>query len=108
MGGGRSEGTPHNTRATDFDPGLPNAVFLQNTLILWDAVPRAMPWAGMRCPVGAYWTITVSVTRAHRVSVTGLLTAFPLLWAVHRVSVTGPSTAFPLLWAVHRGSDAMP
>ena len=28
------------------------AVFLQNTPSLWVAVPRAMPWAGMRCPVG--------------------------------------------------------
>jgi hypothetical protein len=55
--GGRSEGTPHKARTSDFDPGLPYAVFLQNTLILWDVVPRAMPWAGMRCPFRAYGTM---------------------------------------------------
>ena len=27
-------------RASDLDPALPYAVFLQNTLLLWDAVPR--------------------------------------------------------------------
>jgi hypothetical protein len=29
----------------------PYAVFLQNTPILSHAVPRAMPWAGMHCPL---------------------------------------------------------
>ena len=57
----RYEGTPHILRVSDIDPGLSYAVFLQNTLILWDAVPRAMPWAGMRCPLRAYQTITVSI-----------------------------------------------
>jgi hypothetical protein len=68
-------------RVSDSGPGPPYAVFLQNTPILSDAVLRAMPWAGMRCPVGAYWTIIVSIPRAHRVSVTGPSTAFPLLGA---------------------------
>ena len=36
-----------------FYPDSPYAVFLQNTLILWDVVPRAMPWAGMRGPFRA-------------------------------------------------------
>ena len=37
----RSEGTPNNLRVLDFDPALPYAVFLQNTPILSDEVPRA-------------------------------------------------------------------
>ena len=41
--GGRSKGTPHKARTSDLDPGLLYVVSLQNTLILWDAVPRAMP-----------------------------------------------------------------
>ena len=49
----RSEGTPHSLRVSDIDHGLSYAVFLQNTPILSDGIPRAMPWAGMRCPVGA-------------------------------------------------------
>ena len=36
-----------------FCPDSPYAVFLQNTLILYDLVPRAMPWAGMRGPFRA-------------------------------------------------------
>ena len=48
-----SEGTLHHLRVSDIDHGPSYAVFLQNTLTLSDAVPRAMPWAGMRCPVGA-------------------------------------------------------
>jgi len=36
-----------------FFPGPPYAVFFQNTLHLSDAVPRAMPSAGRRSPVGA-------------------------------------------------------
>ena len=32
-----------SSRASDLDPALSYAVFLQNTPILWDAVPRAMP-----------------------------------------------------------------
>ena len=45
-------------------PSPPNAVFLQNTLILLDpAVPRAMPWAGMRCPVGANGTMAFPIRR---------------------------------------------
>ena len=44
-------------------PGLPYAVFLQNSPILWDAVPRAMPWAGMRCPVGANGTMAFPIRR---------------------------------------------
>ena len=58
----RSEGTPHSLRVSDIDPGTPYAVFLQNTPILWDAVPRAMPWAGMRYPFRVYGTITFSDT----------------------------------------------
>ena len=56
----RSEGTPHNLRVSDIEPGTPYAVFLQNTPILWDAVPRAMPWAGMRYPFRVYYAMTVS------------------------------------------------
>ncbi len=76
----RSEGTPHHFRVSDLDPGTPYAVFLQNTLILWDAVPRAMPWAGMRYPFRVHYTITISDTvglprlrypTAHHVSDTG-------------------------------------
>jgi hypothetical protein len=36
----RSEGTPHTLRVSDIDPGPPYAVFLQNTPLLSDAVPR--------------------------------------------------------------------
>ena len=56
----RSEGTPHHFRVSDLDPGTPYAVFLQNTLILWDAVPRAMPWAGMRYPFRVHYPIMFS------------------------------------------------
>ena len=45
------------------DPGPSYAVFLQNTLILLDAVPKAMPWAGMRCPVGANGTMAFPIRR---------------------------------------------
>ena len=58
----RSEGTPNNLRVLDFDPALPYAVFLQNTLILGDAVPRALPWAGMRYPFRVCGTIMFSDT----------------------------------------------
>ena len=75
----RSEGTPHNFRVSDIDPGLSYAVFLQNTPILWDGVPRAMPWAGMRCPFRASCTITFSISCAHRGSDTGTPTTFPIL-----------------------------
>jgi hypothetical protein len=64
----RSEGTPHNLRVSDIDQGTPYAVFLQNTPILSDAIPRAMPWAGMRCPFRAYYAMTVPVSWAYRVS----------------------------------------
>jgi hypothetical protein len=47
----RSEGTPHNLRVSDIDHGTSYAVFLPNTPILLHAVPRAMPWAGMHCPL---------------------------------------------------------
>ena len=59
----RSEGTPHSLRVSDLDHGPSYAVFLQNTPILWDAVPRAMPWAGMRCPVGAKGTMAFPIPR---------------------------------------------
>ncbi len=59
----RYEGTPYHLRVSDIDPGLSYAVFLQNTLILWDAVPRARPWAGMRCPVGAIGTMVSLIRR---------------------------------------------
>jgi hypothetical protein len=36
----RSEGTPPILRASDLDPAPPYAVFLQNTPLLSDAVPR--------------------------------------------------------------------
>jgi hypothetical protein len=36
----RSEGTPHTPRVSEIDPGPPYAVFLQNTPVLSDAVPR--------------------------------------------------------------------
>jgi hypothetical protein len=49
----RSEGTPHHLRVSAIDHGPSYAVFLQNTLTLSNAVPRAMPWAGMRCPFRA-------------------------------------------------------
>ena len=42
-----------SARVPDIAPGLLYAVFLQNTPILLDAVPRAMLWAGMRCPFSA-------------------------------------------------------
>ena len=58
----RSEGTPHNLRVSDIDLAPSYAVFLQNTLILWDAVPRAMPWAGRRYPFRVYGTIMFSDT----------------------------------------------
>ena len=35
--------TPQSLRVVVIDHGTPYAVFLQNTPILWDAVPRAMP-----------------------------------------------------------------
>ena len=47
----------------DIAPGLPYAVFLQNTPILSDTVPRALPRAGMRCPVGAKGTMTFPIPR---------------------------------------------
>ena len=34
-----------------YRPRPPYAVFLQNTPILSDGVPRALPWAGMHCPL---------------------------------------------------------
>ena len=64
----RSEGTPHHLRVSDIDPGLFYAVFLQNTLILWDAVPKAMPWAGIRCPVGAICMMVSLIRRLIDVS----------------------------------------
>ena len=48
-----SEGTPHHLRVSDIDHGPSYAVFLQNTPTLSDAVPGAMLWASMRCPVRA-------------------------------------------------------
>ena len=53
----RSEGTPHSLRVSDIDHVPPYAVFLQNTLILGNAVPRALPWAGMRYPFRVCGTI---------------------------------------------------
>ena len=69
-----------------------------------DAVPRAMPWAGMRCPFRAYWTITVSIPWAHRVPDTGPATACPLTGRPTRFRSRGPllrvryrtPTVFPL------------
>ena len=58
----RSRRPPHNLRVSDIEPGTPYAVFLQNTPILWDAVPRAMPWAGMQYPFRVYYEMTVSDT----------------------------------------------
>ena len=49
----RSEGTPHHLRVSDIDHGPSDAVFLQNSPAVSYAVPRAMPWAGMRCPFRA-------------------------------------------------------
>ena len=57
----RSAGTPHTLRVSDIAPDLPYAVFLQNTPLLSDAVPRAMLWAGMRCPVGANGTMAFPI-----------------------------------------------
>ena len=54
-------------RVSDIAPALPYAVFLQNTLILCDVVPRAMPWAGMRCPFGANETAAVAIQSDHRI-----------------------------------------
>ena len=48
-----SEGTPHHLRVSDIDHGPSDAVFLQNSPAVSYAVPRAMPWAGMRCPFRA-------------------------------------------------------
>jgi hypothetical protein len=36
----RSSGTLHHLRVSEIDPGSAYAVFLQNTPLLWDAVPR--------------------------------------------------------------------
>ncbi len=57
----RSEGTPHNLRVSDIEHETPSAVFLQNTPNLSDAGPRALPWAGMRCPFRANGTITFPI-----------------------------------------------
>ena len=51
------KGTPQSLRVVVIDHGTPYAVFLQNTPLLGDAVPRAMPWAGMRCPFRANCTM---------------------------------------------------
>ena len=53
-----SEGTPPIFVSRTSSPVPPYAVFLQNTPILSDAVPRAMPWADMRCPFRAKVTPT--------------------------------------------------
>ncbi len=53
------------SRTSDLDHGLLYAVFLQNTPLLSDAVPRALPWAGMRCPFRAHGTITFPITRPY-------------------------------------------
>jgi hypothetical protein len=60
---GVSHGSPPILRAPDIAPDLSYAVFLQNTPILWDAVSRALPWAGMRCPVGAKGTMAFPIPR---------------------------------------------
>ena len=52
-----SEGTPHHLRVSDIDHGPSYAVFLQNTPAVSYAVPRAMPWDGMRCPFRANRTM---------------------------------------------------
>ena len=79
------------------------AVFLQNTPIFSDAVPRAMPWAGMRCPFRANGTMTFSVSGLDIVPCTissscGLYqtnTTFPILRpCLTAVPIHGPSTVF--------------
>ena len=66
----RSEGTPHSLRVSDIGHGTAYAVFLQNTLILGDAVPRALPWAGMRYPFRVCCTIRFSDTVFDRCGLT--------------------------------------
>ena len=52
--GPRSEGTPHiSQRAADAGLIHLTAAFLQNARIGCQTNPRALPWAGMPCPVGA-------------------------------------------------------
>ena len=58
-----SEGTPHHLRVSDIDHGPSYAVFLQNSPTLSYAVLRAMPWAGMRCPVGAKCPMVLLIRR---------------------------------------------
>ena len=51
----RSEGTPHSLRAADIDPGPPYAVFLQNTPLLSDAVPRVATLGWYALPRWGNW-----------------------------------------------------
>ena len=64
----RSEGTPHSLRVSDLDPGLSYAVFLQNTPILWDVVPRANALGWYALPRWGKLNNGISIPRVSRIS----------------------------------------
>jgi hypothetical protein len=59
----RSEGTPHTLRGLDIDPGPPYAVFLQNTPLLADAVPRVGTLGWFALPRWGKGTMTFPIPR---------------------------------------------
>ena len=89
----RSEGTPHSLRVSDLDPGLSYAVFLQNTPILWDVVPRADALGWYALPRWGKWNDDVSDTGHQRHFRYRTPTTCPVPF-LHRVSDTGPPPRF--------------
>jgi hypothetical protein len=77
-----------SVRVSDIDPGLPYAVFLQNTLFLWDAVPRVGTLGWYALPRLGKWNDDVSdpMSMPRMGIVPRRVSAAPLEPLEHRVS----------------------